>query len=72
MKTKNTINNALVLAVCLILLLVAGCSKTEKESKLEKQTDQAWKACIDTGGAPIRSAWSSQMADCKYPTVTSN
>jgi hypothetical protein len=39
----------------------------ETDPTFENQNKAAWQACIDSGGVPLRSQWSSQMADCKYP-----
>lgn len=48
----------------LLLLLLSGCE--EYDTTVTDQNKAAWQACLDTGGVPIRSGWSSQMADCKY------
>ncbi len=56
-----------VFSVCtLFLLLLTGCSDSTTNIKASDQNDAAWQACLDTGGVPIRSAWSSQMSDCMY------
>ncbi len=53
-----------IVSFLISLFLLAGCGDTD--TTFVDQNKAAWQACVDTGGVPIRSAWSSQMADCIY------
>jgi len=52
------------------LLAVTGCGKSDSQIKQEKMHDQAWAACINSGGVPTGS-WFNEMvlSDCIYKPV---
>ena len=65
--SKNAVHgvNCILLLAFLFVVLLSGCS--EPDPTFSDQNKAARKACIDKGGVPIRSAWSSQMGDCVFP-----
>ena len=64
---KHLNKTALLLAVSLTALLVAGCSdKTE----LYANNQLAFQACLDSGGVPIQSWFNEKiLGDCIYKPV---
>lgn len=60
---KIPVNFLVIFLICSFFLI--GCNG-EPDTTFEDQNKAAWQACIDTGGVPIRSNWSTQMSDCRY------
>lgn len=59
------------------VFLVGGCTTAEqKEMEMlrREMAATAWRVCLDSGGVPLQSWFSSTvLGDCKYPpTVPGN
>jgi len=52
--------------MCIILCLIFGLSACSQAERYEHENQEAWMACLDQGGIPIRSSWSAQMVDCLF------
>ncbi len=63
-RAKIPVHFIVIFFVCLCSFALSGYD--EESTTFSDQNKAAWQACIDTGGVPVRSAWSSQVADCLY------
>lgn len=64
MKTILNFKSAKMLAVCLTVLLVAGCNDN---AELYANNKKAFQACLDSGGVPVQSWFNEKiLGDCIY------
>lgn len=55
------------LILLFVVVFISGCGQTEKQIKQAQMHEQAWKACINSGGIPIGS-WFNEVviSNCIY------
>lgn len=57
---------SMLLLIAIFLVIYSMTTGEEPKNKIS-QNEEAYNACIDSGGIPILSDWSSRLTDCLFP-----